>query len=83
MGYLARHYEVVSLEEVLKAVEKETCLPKRAILITFDDAYCDFTDYAWPILRRLRLSATIFVPTAYPNQPYRGFWWDRLHRAFS
>lgn len=83
MHYLAKHYQVVSLEEVLEAVGKRTFFPKRSVLITFDDAYCDFTDYAWPILKRLRLPATIFVPTAYPNQPDRAFWWDRLHCAFS
>ncbi len=67
MCYLTKDYQVVSLEEVLNAVERETCLPSRAVLITFDDAYCDFADYAWSILNRFRLPATIFVPTAYPN----------------
>jgi peptidoglycan/xylan/chitin deacetylase (PgdA/CDA1 family) len=83
MRYLAKHYRVVSLEEVLDAVEKGTCLPNRAVLITFDDAYCDFAEYAWPILRRYQLPATLFVPTAYPDQSDRAVWWDRLHRAFS
>jgi peptidoglycan/xylan/chitin deacetylase (PgdA/CDA1 family) len=83
MRYLAGHYQVVSLEEVFDAVEKGTCLPNRAVLITFDDAYCDFTKYAWPILKQFRLPATIFVPTAYPDRPDRALWWDRLHRAFS
>jgi peptidoglycan/xylan/chitin deacetylase (PgdA/CDA1 family) len=81
MRYLAKHYQVVSLEAVLEAAEKGTCLPKRAVLITFDDAYFDFTMYAWPILKRLRLPATIFVPTAHPGQPGRAFWWDRIYRA--
>ncbi len=81
--HLAKYYKVVSLEEVLNAVEKGTRLPNRAVLVTFDDAYCDFTDYAWPILKRYRLPATMFVPTAYPDHPDRAFWWDRLYRAFS
>jgi peptidoglycan/xylan/chitin deacetylase (PgdA/CDA1 family) len=82
MRYLAKHYRVVSVEEVLFAVESGTRLPERAILITFDDAYCDLTQHAWPTLKRLRLPATIFVPTAYPDQPERAFWADRLYRAF-
>lgn len=83
MRHLARHYQVVSLEEVLNTVEKRTRLPNRAVLVTFDDAYHDFTEFAWPILKRYRLPATMFVPTAYPDQPDRAFWWDRLYRALT
>jgi len=83
MRHLARHYQVVSLEDVLEAAKNGTRLPNRAVLITFDDAYCDLTEYAWPILKRFRLPATIFVPTAYPGRPDLAFWWDRLYRAFS
>ncbi len=83
MEHLARYYQVVSMPEVLKAVEKRTPLPKRAVLITFDDAYADFAEIAWPILKQFRLPATMFVPTAYPDQPERVFWWDRLYQAFA
>jgi peptidoglycan/xylan/chitin deacetylase (PgdA/CDA1 family) len=83
MQFLASQYRVVSMEEVLNAVEKRAALPKRAVLITFDDGYCDFIDFAWPILKKLRLPATVFVPTGYPSRPERGFWWDRLYQAFA
>jgi len=83
MEHLARFYRVVSMPEVLEAVEKRTPLPKRAVLITFDDAYADFAEIAWPILKQFRLPATMFVPTAYSNQPERAFWWDRLYQAFA
>jgi peptidoglycan/xylan/chitin deacetylase (PgdA/CDA1 family) len=49
--------------------------------VTFDDAYEDFAEHAWPRLRRLGIPATLFVPTAYPDQPGRRFWWDRLSHA--
>jgi peptidoglycan/xylan/chitin deacetylase (PgdA/CDA1 family) len=52
------------------------------VLLTFDDAYCDFGEIAWPILQREKLPVTLFVPTGYPDHPERAFWWDRLHRAF-
>ncbi len=44
MEHLARFYRVVSMPEVLEAVEKRRPLPKRAVLITFDDAYADFAN---------------------------------------
>ena len=83
MEHLARFYRVVSMPEVLEAVEKGRPLPKRAVLITFDDAYADFVEIAWPILKQFRFPATMFVPTAYANQPERAFWWDRLYQAFA
>jgi peptidoglycan/xylan/chitin deacetylase (PgdA/CDA1 family) len=83
MKHLARFYRVVSVPEVLEAVEKGRVLPKRAVVITFDDAYVDFAEIAWPILKQFRLPVTMFVPTAYSNQPERAFWWDRLYQAFA
>ena len=82
MRHLATNYRVVSAIDVLEAVEFGRPLPPRAVLITFDDAYHDFAEIAWPILRGLELPVTLFVPTAYPDHPERAFWWDRLHRAF-
>jgi len=83
MEHLARYYQVISMTEALEAVEKKTPLPKRAVLITFDDAYADFAEIAWPILKQFRLPATMFVPTAYPDHPERAFWTDRLYQAFA
>ena len=37
--------------------------PGRPILITFDDAYADFAENAWPILRDHDFSAEVFVVT--------------------
>jgi peptidoglycan/xylan/chitin deacetylase (PgdA/CDA1 family) len=83
MEHLARFYHVVSMPEVLQAVEKGGSLPNRAVLITFDDAYADFAEIAWPILKQFGLPATMFVPTAYSAQPEHAFWSDRLYQAFA
>ena len=81
MGFLRDHCHVVSLDEVLSAVQGRSRLPSRAVLITFDDAYSDFSLHAWPVLREHGLPVTVFVPTAYPEERERAFWWDRLHQA--
>jgi len=83
MRFLAKHAHVVSAQEVLDAVAAQVPLPPRAVMITFDDAYCDFADHAWPVLKRLGLPVTLFVATAYPDHPERGFWWDRLFQVLS
>ena len=53
---MARDYEVVSLDEVLSGK-----LPRRALLITFDDGYRSVAEVALPILRRLGLPSVFFV----------------------
>lgn len=83
MRHLKQHYRVLSLEVLFEHVEKRTPLPKRAVLITFDDAYADLKDYAIPILKKHNLSAVIFVPTAFPGHPERWFWWDQLYFAIN
>jgi peptidoglycan/xylan/chitin deacetylase (PgdA/CDA1 family) len=83
MRFLATHYNVVHLDQVIEAAAGGRKLPRRAVLITFDDAYRDFLEVAWPILHAHRLPATLFVPTAYPDRPDRAFWWDRMYRCFT
>ncbi|MXO60734.1 polysaccharide deacetylase family protein [Altererythrobacter salegens] len=42
---------------------------ERRLLITFDDAFCDFAEAAAPIMRRHGFAATVFVPTALVGSP--------------
>jgi peptidoglycan/xylan/chitin deacetylase (PgdA/CDA1 family) len=81
MSYLAANYQVVSIPELLDVYRNGTVLPPRSVMVTFDDAYCDFAKHAWPILKRYRLPVTLFVPTAFPDRPEQTFWWDRLYQA--
>ncbi len=83
MKYLAQSYNVVSMEQVLAATLSQEQLPDRAVLITFDDGYFDFIEIAWPILKKLNLPATVFIPTSYPGQTDLVFWWDKLYAAFA
>lgn len=80
--HLARHYCVVSMDQVLGYIAGKNTAPRGAVLLTFDDAYTDFAEYAWPVLKKYKLPACLFVPTGFPDQPGREFWWDRLYRAF-
>lgn len=80
MEHLRRWYRPLSLSEISEAFRTARPLPNRSVHVTVDDAYRDFKELAWPILRRLEIPVTVFVPTAFPGQKLRSFWWDRLHR---
>jgi peptidoglycan/xylan/chitin deacetylase (PgdA/CDA1 family) len=74
MRWLAAHYTVVPLRELIARVRAGKPLRKTAA-ISFDDAYLGVFDYAGPVLKELRLPATVFVVTdaATSGEP---FWWD-------
>ena len=83
MRYLSARCHVISIADLIQAAEARRVLPPRTILITFDDAYTCFSEHAFPILKRYGLPVALFVPTAFPDQPERKFWWDRLYHALS
>jgi peptidoglycan/xylan/chitin deacetylase (PgdA/CDA1 family) len=64
-GLLSRGFSFVSLRAVLAARETGEPLPQRTAVITFDDGFQSVYTNAWPVLRELRVPATIFVSTAY------------------
>jgi glycosyltransferase involved in cell wall biosynthesis/peptidoglycan/xylan/chitin deacetylase (PgdA/CDA1 family) len=83
MEFLARSYRVLAVQDLLNILRKDRPLPPRTVLLTFDDGYGDFEEHAWPVLRRLGLPVTLFVPTGFPDRPERTFWWDRLFQAIA
>ena len=80
MRLLARTGRAVGLDDVLRSRNGTRELPRGAVLVTFDDAYRDFREHAWPVARRLHIPVVLFVPTAFPASG-RAFWWDRLFGA--
>ena len=78
---IADRYTVCSMQDVIDASQNNTSLPGNAVVLTFDDATVDFLQHAWPVLKQAGVPATVFVPTAYPENHTLHFWWDRLYRA--
>ena len=81
IAFLAANVPILSLDELLAVKRCEVRAPPGAVVVTFDDAYSDFAEHAWPALRRHGVPVTLFVPTAFPGDPERPFWWDHLHHA--
>jgi len=57
---------VLSLGEALLRLKQGT-LPPQSVVLTFDDGYFNFYQYAYPILRRFNYPATVYQTTYYVN----------------
>lgn len=81
MTYVARHFNVIDLARLEAFVSEGIRLPKRPLLITFDDGYLDNYTYAYPILRHHQLPGVIFLITEKMTNPTPP-WWDVCGYAF-
>jgi peptidoglycan/xylan/chitin deacetylase (PgdA/CDA1 family) len=54
-------YNVVPLGELISFVEEGRPIPARSVAITFDDGWRDVYTYAFPVLKKYNLPATLFV----------------------
>jgi peptidoglycan/xylan/chitin deacetylase (PgdA/CDA1 family) len=64
MEMLKRSFNVMTLNELMR-FHDNGYTPDNAVVVTFDDGYHDFADYAFPILRELNIPATLFVTTGF------------------
>jgi peptidoglycan/xylan/chitin deacetylase (PgdA/CDA1 family) len=53
-------------------------LARKTLAVTFDDAYLSVLELARPILDRLELPATVFVPTDFPDSSERAMVWPGI-----
>lgn len=64
VDYLQQHgYHIIRIQDLVNFFNSNTALPSKPILLTFDDGYQDFYDYAYPILKNKNAFGTLFVPT--------------------
>ncbi len=64
-------YRVISLPEAVAAISGEIPLQGHSVVLTFDDGYQNFYDYAFPVLRRHGFPATVFLVSDLLGQPSR------------
>lgn len=68
---VAEEYTTLTVSQFVRMLRGEATLPPRPVLLTFDDAYADFWTNAFPVLKLLGLSATLYVPTAFVGSTSR------------
>lgn len=77
LAWLQRHgYHGLTLDQYyrLRFEQNTRSISGKPVVLSFDDAYCDFYSSAWPLLRRYGFSATVFVPVDFVGRTAE---WDR------
>lgn len=78
MEFIARHYNCLSLSEALGLL-RQGKLPRRTVVVTFDDGYLDNLTLALPILRTHGVPATIYIATGIIDNSAH-LWWYELEK---
>lgn len=61
LEFLRSRYRMVTLEQVVRALERGEPLPERAALVTFDDGLKNNYSVAFPVLKEMGIPAAIFL----------------------
>jgi len=77
LQFIKKNFQVTTLDEVILLTENKLPLNKRYALVTFDDAYIDNYEIAYPILKKHEISAVFFIPTDYVDSGIIP-WWDEI-----
>jgi peptidoglycan/xylan/chitin deacetylase (PgdA/CDA1 family) len=79
MQYLrANGYRVISLREFVEFTRLGRQVPQRSVVLTFDDGYKSFRQHAYPVLKELGFTATLFVYTDYVGAGRNALSWQDL-----
>ena len=62
LDYLRKYYHIISLQELVESLN-EGKIQERSVVITFDDGFADNYHFAYPILKKYQIPATIFLAT--------------------
>ena len=81
MRYLkAQGYRVVSLREFYEFASLRRQLPRKTVVLTFDDGYKSFLQFAYPLLKELGFTGTLFVYTDYVGTGRNALGWGELRQ---
>ena len=62
LEFFSKHYNVVTMEDVLAAKLQGKVLPPKSMLLTFDDAYAEHFTHVYPILKKMKMQGSFYVP---------------------
>ena len=63
LKYLIKHYQIITMEDLIEAIENKNTLPKKSALLTFDDGYYDHFKYVFPLLEKHKVQSSFYPPS--------------------
>jgi peptidoglycan/xylan/chitin deacetylase (PgdA/CDA1 family) len=81
MRYLkSQGYRVVALKDFVDFISLKKQLPKKSVVVSFDDGYRSFLQFAYPVLKELGFTATLFVYTDFIGAGSNAISWADLKK---
>jgi peptidoglycan/xylan/chitin deacetylase (PgdA/CDA1 family) len=77
MEFVSGNFQVTNFFRLERNLRQKIPFNRPPLIITFDDGYLDNYQHAYPILRSMGLTATIFLTAEYIGTD-RLFWWDSV-----
>ena len=71
-------YRVVSLADFIEFTRLNRQLPQKAVVLTFDDGYRAFKDLAYPVLKEMGFTGTLFIYTDWVGAGRGALGWSDL-----
>ena len=83
MAYLnSAGYTTISTSQLAQALINHGQVPGKSVVVTIDDGYGDFYNFALPIVQKYHIHVDLLIPTGLLNNPdYMN--WDQLKAAIS
>ena len=72
--FISKNYNCIDLPTAIEKLKNKK-LPKKSVIVTFDDGYRNNLSVAFPILKKYNVPATIYITTGLIDRRAH-FWWD-------
>lgn len=80
--FLKKYYKIISLEQLIWHYRDGIGFPDYTAVITIDDGYKSFYKLAYPVLKELRATASVFLATDFIEKK-SVLWYDRIEYAIN
>jgi peptidoglycan/xylan/chitin deacetylase (PgdA/CDA1 family) len=83
MDFLKREgYSVISLDELVSGIKSGRKFSSKTVVITFDDGFENNYLYAFPVLAKYKMPATVFLITGYLEKEKGYLTWDQVRLMY-
>lgn len=62
LSYIQKHYNIITMEQLVNSIDSSEPLPSKAALLTFDDGYIDHYENVLPELVKRKIQGSFFPP---------------------